>query len=380
MAKLSIFCFFVFSSQAAAWLRPVYEDAVIVARSELIVTGHLEKNSIEYVPHDNKPDEGRSWEHHATLIASGVLKGDLKQKEIPIIIHYGLTPKVDGRFLFSGYGMSLPGNPKDAIEIWDTGNSRRSFEPIVKDAGQKIIWFLRRRSGRRGERSGIDKFGIVDPEDIQSLSLKNYFLAYLSKDPEKAVKDQLEQNPVIAKRAQRYLDHIEIQRIIKTVDTREKVEKLLPYYIRGKRWGIKSEAREGIISCGEIAGPYLRKMFDSTANKHLRRDIIRIWGAIKYKDCVPLLISLLTEHDKFWAKQQLQDDWWNADKDTKRRRKRQNIYGEVYYTVATLKDIGDNRAKNAVELTKQRWQEINFDNPQIVEECERALKVFSQKN
>ena len=46
MAKLSIFCFFVFSSQAVAWLRPVYEDTVIVERSELIVTGHLVKNSI----------------------------------------------------------------------------------------------------------------------------------------------------------------------------------------------------------------------------------------------------------------------------------------------------------------------------------------------
>jgi hypothetical protein len=43
-----------------ARLRPRYEDATIVDRSELIVVGHLEADSIKYVPHKRKAGEGRS--------------------------------------------------------------------------------------------------------------------------------------------------------------------------------------------------------------------------------------------------------------------------------------------------------------------------------
>jgi len=369
----------ILSSQAYARERPLFEDAVVVERSELIAIGHLKKGSIKYVPHHKEPSEGRSWEHHATLVVTEVIKGTFDKKKIPIIIHYGLAPKVEGRFLCPGYRMDAPDSPKDAIEIWDTGSSQRGLKPLVKDVGKDNLWFLRRRSGRCGERPGTGKFGIVDPEDIQQLSLKNYFLAYLSPDPEKAVREQLQKNPALAERAKRYLDHLEIQRILKIPDPKVRIERLLPYYIGGIHWGHESEARQGIISCGKVAGPYLRRFFDNPQHKMLRQDIIRIWGTIKYKDCVTLLINLLKEHDRFWAKQKLEKDWWNSDPNSERRRKRRNIYGEVYYAVAALKEIGDGQAKEAIELTRQRWMDINFENPQIVKECERALKVLSSE-
>src|SRR5437868_5550017 len=82
---------------AHAWLRPHYEDATVAERSELIVVARLKVGSIQYVPHEKKPSEGMSWEHHPTLVITQVLKGECKEKEIPVVIHYGLDPVVGGR-------------------------------------------------------------------------------------------------------------------------------------------------------------------------------------------------------------------------------------------------------------------------------------------
>ena len=95
---LPVFLVFILllPSIAQAWLRLRYEDATVVERSELIVVGRLKRGCIEYVPHKKKPHEGASWEHHATLVISEVLRGTCRDKEIPIVIHYGLTPVVGG--------------------------------------------------------------------------------------------------------------------------------------------------------------------------------------------------------------------------------------------------------------------------------------------
>lgn len=84
------------SSACYAWPRASYEDAVVIERSELIVVGHLKEGSIQYIPHDKAPTAGASWEHHATLVISEVMKGTSHDKEISIVIHYGLTPVVGG--------------------------------------------------------------------------------------------------------------------------------------------------------------------------------------------------------------------------------------------------------------------------------------------
>ncbi len=377
------FVVFSFCSPAGAWLRPSFEDAVVVERSELIVVGRLQRGSIIYFPREGKPAEGRSWEHHATLVVKEVLKGDLKHPEMHIVIHYGLYPVVGGYVNRDGLTINLRGGrkdyPKDIIEILDTGGSGKRFGPLVKDATKDNLWFLRKRSGTFGTKPGMGKFGIVDPEDLQPLSLKEYFLAYLSEDPEKAVKAQLKKNPGMAARAKRYLHHLDIQRILKIPDPKARIEKLLPYYKVRTRWGDKPEAAEGIAACGMVAGPYLRKLFDDPKHKNLRPDIIRIWGDVRYEGCVDLLIDLLKQHDKFWAKQELKKGWWNADVGSELTRRRRETYSEVFCSVIALAKIGKPRAKEAIELTKRRWEAIDFSNPQIVEESERALKLLSSR-
>ena len=375
---------FLSSNFANAWLRPRYEDATIVERSELIVVGHLEADSIKYVPHKRKADEGRSWEHHATLVISDVLKGSSDSRSIPIILHYGLSPRVGGTTVGHGFdpnqGILPKDDPKAAIYIVDTGSSISwPGRSLVSDAGKDNLWFLRKRSGFFGRMPGTGKYGIVDPEDLQPLQLKDYFLAYLSEDPESAVKKHMVNNPAVVQRAQRYLDHLEIQRILKIKDPSHRFETLLPFYVKRTTWGMTPETRQGIISCGKVAGEGLLAVFQDPKHKNLRYDIIRIWSNIGYKEAVPLLINLLKQHDQFWENQNLKKGWWNQDVRSELTRNRREVYGEIYYAVCALRSFADPRAREAIEITRRRWKSINFENPQIVEECEAALKAFTKQ-
>ncbi len=376
---LCVTCLLVAVAHSAyGWLRPRYEDATVVERSELIVVGRLDQGSIRYVPHDRGPNEGRSWEHHASLLVSEVLKGVSDTVSIPIVIHYGLHPVVGGRVERDGFFMDLrQGNenyPTERIAVMDTGSSAVSSTPLVADASEDNIWFLRRRSGVYGRQPGTGNLGIVDPEDLQPLQLKDYFLLYLEPESETLVKKHAASHPNVAQRAQRYLDHIQVQRIKEIQDVRERFEQILPYYLKRVSWDSKWVAKDGIMSCGDIAGAYFLSNFDDPTLQSFRREIILMWRDLGYSKAAPKLIELLKQHDQFWAEQELENGWWNKNVSSTEAQTRRNIYGEVYYAVAALKSFGDPTARDAIMLTKQRWEQIDFDNRQIVEECEAALK------
>jgi hypothetical protein len=365
---------------ADAWLRRRYEDAEVVARSELIVVGAIKDGSVQYVPHKTDAEGGRSWEHHAILIVHEVLKGECGEKEIPIIIHYGLEPLVNGHSNHDGFEMNSTSAPssRGAIEIVDEGNSQMSFGPLVPDARADNIWLLRRNLKKYGEKTG-DAYGIVDPEDVQPLSLKYYLLCYLGPSPEAAVRAQLQAQPEIARRAIRYLLHLEIARIMKESDPVVRVERLLPYYLSRATWNDENDAENGIVSAGNVAGPYLRGVYDATPDENVQEQIIRLWGATRYTGCVDLLIEVLSTEDSFWSKQDLKPGWWNAEVESELTQIRRANYGKVYAAVYTLARIGDTRAKHAIEQTRNRWAAIHFENPQIVETCDAAIKAFDAK-
>ena len=368
------------TNAAYAWLRPHYEDTTVVERSELIVVAHLKEGSIQYVPHEKPPGAGASWEHHATLLITDVLKGKSDEREIPIIIHYGLTPLVGGHVKRDNFMMDLrmfkDDYPKDIIEVLDTGNSIQSLRPLVEDARQDNVWFLRKRSGLYGREPGTGKYGIVDREDLQPLRWKDYFLAYMADDPETAVKECAKKNPGFAIRAQRYFDHLEVQRALKTHDPEKRCNRLLPFFLNGATWNMQWEARNGICLCGNIAGQKLREVFDDPHRTGFRTVIILMWRDIGYREAVPLLIDLLKKHDEFWAQQDLQKGWWNTDVGSSETRRRRQVYSEVYYGVCALRSFKDPAAKEILSITRDRWKTIGFDNPQIVEECEAALREF----
>lgn len=376
--QLLLIFFLTMATSGLAEMRVVYGDATIVERSELIVVGHLDVKSIKHIPHEKKPNEGRSWEHHARLIIKEVLKGECETNEIPITIHYGLDPIVGGYVKRDGFMMDIRHHRKDyptnRVEIMDTGNSVISFMPLVEDAAADNLWFLQRRNGVYGRELGKGDFGIADPGELQPLELKDYFLCYLAYNSRQAVEKYGASHPEIRQRSKPYFDHLEVQRILKISDPGARFDALLPYYLKGQSWDNKREARAGIVSCGIIAGERLVAVFNDPARENHRQDIILLWRDVNYTEVAPLLIKLLVEHDKFWARQELTNGWWNAGAGSELTQRRRNIYGEVYYAVSALRSFNDPRSREAIELTKKRWETIQSDNPQILDECNAALK------
>jgi hypothetical protein len=335
----------------------------------LIVVAHLKEGSILKVSHAKPPNGGASWEHHAMLVITTVLKGKCDKQEIPLVIHYGLSA-VDQS--------EEKDSPKIGIRIVDTGGSNRSDIP-VKDAGEDNLWFLRKRSGIYGREAGTGNYGIVDPEDLQPLESKPYFLLYLSENPEAAVKETIRKNPKMAERGKRYLDHLEVQRILKTEDLGKRYDALLPFFLNRTTWDMKEEASDGIATCGNAAGERLKDVFTDPKRHNLRDNIFHLWREMGYRPIAPFLIDLLIQNDRFWASQDLKKGWWSDESDPKLTRRRQDIYGEVYGAVYTLRSFGDPKAKDALEMTRKRWSAVEIGNKQIVEECEAALRELAAK-
>ncbi len=354
---------------------------MLVSRSELIVVGHLMRGSITPVP----PAAG--FRNYKTrIVITEILKGSGNATEIPITIYHGLTPLLGGYIDQDGLKIDyrrIYGGREDSIQIIDTGNSDDSENSLVADAGDDNIWFLRRRSGNYGREPGTGGFGIVDPEDLQDISLKEYFQAYLSANPEAEIKRQVALRGDLEKRARRYLDHLEVKRILTIPDAESRIEALLPFYIKRQTWvdeheSIINEAKKGIIDCGKTSGPYLLRLFDDPNLISMKQDIIGILGDLHFEPAVDVLIKMLQENERFWSEQQLKNGWWNQSVESELTTDRRRKYGEVYCSVIALGQIGDPRAIEAIRLTRKRWVLINFENAQIVEACDAALAKLKQ--
>jgi hypothetical protein len=211
-------CMLVIPSSANAWLRALQEHAKLVKQAELIVVGRIQPNSIRSL---QPAEDGRSGpEYRVTLIITEVLKGTCRKEQIPVLLHHGLEPVA---------------GPKDVVQIFDTGNSAFSFDPEVKDASQNHLWFLRQSGGPHpGGRVARD-LGVVEPAEIQPMSLKVYFQAHLSKDPERAIRGLLKERGEIRTLAECYLDLQEVRRIAKLPNSDERTKKLTDYVAKAKR-------------------------------------------------------------------------------------------------------------------------------------------------
>ncbi len=374
LAPLLVICS---PSTAGAWLRVPVEDAQLVQRSEVIVLGRILRGSVVHVPHQTRPGEGASWHHLATLAVSEVVKGSLKDKALAVVLHYGLTPVVGCLAVHPTFQIDLRGRGRacrpERVDVLDTGSSAVSFAPLVDDAGKDALWFLRRlEPARLGRAPGRGHLGVVDPEELQPAALQRYFRAYAAPDPAAAVRAAAAASPQLQARTARFLDHLEVQRVLRVADPAARARQLLPHFLRRQTWGLRAEAEEGLRGCGPVAGPLLVPAFEQGAHRARRETILGLWGHLRWSGAVARLIKLLDEHDRFWARQRLVGDWWNLDHPaTEQRRER---YGEVHAAVVALRRLADRRARPALERTLRRWQAIQFSNPQIVEECQAALR------
>jgi hypothetical protein len=362
LSRLAFTCLVL--AVAPAWLRASYEDADVVARSELVVVAHLKPGSIQLVDHVAGPSQGASWENHATLVITSTLKGKAAASEIPITIAYGLDPLVEGKLKTAHIMVNQPGTyPPGSVQIVDTGNSACCGPPLVADATTDNVWLLRKQNG---------PLGIADPEDLRPLADKDYLSLYLASDPEKAVRLYAQTHTSNAG-ALRYVDHADIQHILAGTNPGEKVDKLLPYFLRRVSWGLKDEAGDGIVAQGaDVAGPRLLTVFAKSSHG-IRESIIDMWGRLGWRGAVDPLVSLLDDDNKFFGGEKLTKDWWNENIDSAQTEERRARYGETYEAVNALGKIKDKRARDALVATRALWTKLAFDNPQIVEGCTDAL-------
>ena len=238
--------------------------------------------------------------------------------------------------------------------------------PKQNVADRPHIWFLRKNLRRIQGQEDQGRFGIVDPEDLQSLDLRHYFMGYLSDDPEAILRNVVKKRPELADRAKSYLDHCAVLRAMEIKDPRARVAQLTPFFLTDTQWQMKSEAVDGIVEAGKAGGEKLLQIFDDPKHKRHRQSIMLLWRKMNYQPVGKMLIRLLEQHDEFWKQQDLEEDWWNAAGEVAEQRRQ--IYGEVYYAVCTLRKLKTPQPRAILELTRDRWRAFDFSNDQIVEE------------
>ena len=59
--------------------------------------------------------------------------------------------------------------PELGIVLHDDGGGPRREGPVLKDAQNDNVWFLRHLGGELGREVGKGPLGIVDPEDVEML-------------------------------------------------------------------------------------------------------------------------------------------------------------------------------------------------------------------
>jgi protocatechuate 3,4-dioxygenase beta subunit len=300
---------------------PSDADAEAVGRAELIVVGHLKENSIQYDPPQviksepsSRPNETNvirtlsSWEHHATLLVSEVIKGQWSSNSIPIILPYGLEPIVGGYASHDGFMMDIrQGNtnyPTNVVQIVILPGSQMIFpiKPLVEDVSKDKIWFLTRGNGIAGEKRYTTNDLSVMNCLIQPLNLEEYYKLYLGPDPETALKSYAVGHPEVAPRIQRWLDGLAFKAkwdaILKIQDPAAKAAKLA-VYVKPEQY--PTGLREEMAKLGAAAVPELIKVIQAgmTNGEDLHLPVLILFDiGTPAKPAVPLLLELLKKPGK----------------------------------------------------------------------------------
>jgi hypothetical protein len=157
-----------------AFLRSSVTDKQAVARAQLIVIGHLKKESLVRSPKDQYRTSTS-----AVLTISKVLKGPFAIEEVPIEIVYGLTPVAGGNTKIGKAHLDDQVKAGE-IRIYDTGNSILNLTPITGDLNQDQIWLLRVNCD--GSGSAAAKLRVYDPEDIQPILKEDVILGLIEEN------------------------------------------------------------------------------------------------------------------------------------------------------------------------------------------------------
>jgi hypothetical protein len=170
-----------------AWLRGLSNWANLIDEAEVIAVAHVVGEMV-YVKHDRPPVMGTSWEFHARLAIDEVLKGECPHTEIPLILHYGLSPS---RYVQDAQVKQNPHYPKEypGLAIWDSGSSAVGPMPLLEDARQPAVWVLAHYTDRFGRNGApTEELSVREPEHIRPLKMLPLFRGILKPD---AIEEQL---------------------------------------------------------------------------------------------------------------------------------------------------------------------------------------------
>jgi hypothetical protein len=169
------------AQQAGAWSRGIPNWATMIDEAQVIAVGHIAGTPV-YVGHQRRPDQGTSWEFHARLRIDEVLKGTCSDQEIPIVLHYGLSPS---EYIRDGKRVGLASGGVDgAIAIHDTGTTSGDGRPILQDARKPAVWLLGHYADRFG-RDGkpTEELGIREPQHVQPVAMLPFLRSVLKPEP-----------------------------------------------------------------------------------------------------------------------------------------------------------------------------------------------------
>ncbi|MBL9134086.1 MAG: hypothetical protein JNG86_22930 [Verrucomicrobiaceae bacterium] len=354
--------FLLCASQSAAWMRPYRRDDLVLAEAELIVVARLKEGTLRRVERVYpKGQQGNSWDHTAVLIVTEVLKGEHKEKELPLILEYGLGPIVDGVM-----SKKRPNHPaglvtcKGAVELEDFGDN---FGGKVKgDIREDHLWFIRKASDDSRPANIYTRLSVEEPREVQHLEMKPYYLALMSVDVERRLKAIADESTAAGRRSLDVLDQMEVDRIVKIPNLAERAAKLMPFYA----WTPPPDRRlpnvaGELIKCGPVVGDMLMPLYHAPPPHLDKWRIVSIWEAIRYTKGEPLMIEQLEKENQFWAGQRLKpeypihDDLRRLDLEGRQEASKSRMRKAINY----LSLLGGERSVPVILETWRRWYVID---------------------
>ncbi|MBC7783072.1 MAG: hypothetical protein H7144_04465 [Burkholderiales bacterium] len=359
----------VITNTAWAELRMPYADEQVVQRAALIVIGHAERDTIKFVDH---PGAG-SHHHLARLTITRIVKGELAEKHLDIVIRYGLMPlatDVDRKNAKRIDAVTLL-RPTGPIILADYSGERNDLQ--IDDLTKDQIWFLRTGEGESDTDPVPHMLGIVDPEDIQPLSLLDYFQGYLRVDSESFIRELFLKDPVVRGRAQVYLAACDLRRIAVDPDLTRRAINAVPYFLSHVPTG-PEEAQKVLVSCGKAGGAVLETYFDQWGYRREKGRIMQVWKELAYTESVPRMIATV-EQATNWFDGQLKSGVIEPGNLKLDGGEQMIYYTDIYYGISVLTELKATEAVKTVEKAHALWKRIDFrPNPQIVEACESYFK------
>jgi hypothetical protein len=320
---------------------PSPSDDKLVELSDCIVIGHAKNDSIE------KP----------ILVISEILKGTPPSKEIPIIVpNWMAVEKGSGWAALTG-----DHDPNPGIVIAELGSMPH---PICGNILHDQIWFLRTDpKGYSNEKDG-HVLRIWDPADVQPVELKEYFEAFLAPHPEDTLKQLAVGDSSLALRSQTFLNHADIQRILKEPDVQIRAKLLLKYYLftdDKKRPPDQGEAALQLWeSCGQTGAALLLPYFSDPKYKAMQSDIMGLWANAQYHGGIPLLVEMLEKETRFWQNQtpDQRDLWVDIRPGHSPTNEQNSSRLRIEMILFVFRQVPDPRAKAEVEKVSPIWKQM----------------------